>query len=172
MRIDDAAWQVILGAASVPGQPPTTPNEILRHFGVEDGKRLGLDLMESTAARRDPDDLEAAMIVASLFGIDADHVEIYLRLATENWHRAQESITFQLGLFGDPRAVDVLLRLCEWVPDHLAWDDNRALASKAVHALARIPGDDAERALLSVLSSEDPTVRAMARRQHDKRTRQ
>lgn len=173
MRIDDAAWKVILGRVNAPEHPPTTtPEDILRHFGVEDGKQLGLDLLESAVARRDSGDLEGALIVASCFGIDTDHFDIYLRLATEEWHRVHEDITFQLGLFGDPRAIDALVRLCDWVPDHLAWDDNRALASKAVHALARIPGDDAERALRSVLSSEDPIVRAMARRQHDKRTRQ
>jgi hypothetical protein len=65
--------------------------------------------------------------------------------------------------------VDVLLTLAQWVPDYLAFDENRALAVKAIWALGDIDGPAAERALRALSTAESDVVRDNASEQLTRR---
>ncbi|MGW4742189.1 HEAT repeat domain-containing protein [Nocardia xishanensis] len=157
---------MINSLVAIPGRPTRgTPRDILEHFGVSDGKKLGLDLIQDAIERCDRRDVRPALVVAYAFGIDSDYLPSFLQLAQADWHQAHEDIAFELGKMRSPRAIEALFHLARWVPDYLAWDDNRALASKAIWALGGIPGPEAERALLQLQDSENQIVRSAARKQ-------
>jgi hypothetical protein len=68
-----------------------------------------------------------------------------------------------------PGGVDALCHLTQWVPDYLAWDEDRGLARKAVWGLAKTPGQGAERALRLLLNDPDGHVRAYAAKRQARR---
>ncbi|TLF74499.1 HEAT repeat domain-containing protein [Nocardia cyriacigeorgica] len=172
MALDHEDRAIIYGLINMPGRPArVTESEVLQYFKVDDGKKLGLDLVRDAILRRDSDDLNVSMVVCASFGYHHELLPVFLQIALQDWHRDHENVAFQLGIFGDPRAVSVLLELGRWVPGYLEWDDNRALASKAIHALARIPGEESEEALRALLDSDDDVVRRHAERQLEKHKR-
>jgi HEAT repeat protein len=88
-----------------------------------------------------------------------------VRLGSADWHVKQEDVVGLLGDLKTPAAVDALYEATQWVPAYLDFDENRVLADKAVRALAAIPGEKAEQALLRVLDTPDATVRKQAEKQ-------
>jgi hypothetical protein len=57
----------------------------------------------------------------------------------------------------------------EWISDYLDFDENRALAVKAIWALDGLPGSEAERTLRQLLRSGNEIVREAARDQLKRR---
>ncbi|MGC4942478.1 HEAT repeat domain-containing protein [Kribbella sp. DT2] len=100
-----------------------------------------------------------------MFGFGPEHVELLVGLVGADWHVKHEDVVAVLGRFQDPAAVDPLYHATWWVPAYLEFDENRALARKAVRALGAVPGQEALAALQRVLDSEDAVVREFAVRE-------
>jgi len=88
-----------------------------------------------------------------------------------DWHTRHEDVVAALGRLRSPDTVEALYHATQWIPEYLDYDETRALAMKAIRALAKIPGYRAERALIRVLDSEDELLQEMARYQLQKRRR-
>jgi hypothetical protein len=146
-----------------------SPQDFLRRFGASDGQALGLRLLRDAVERRNGEDVEAALIVCSTFGVTMDHLLPLAQLASADWHVKHEDVVTLLGQLRTPDAVDALYEATQWVPAYLDFDESRALAGKAVRALAAIPGERAEQALLRLLDADDAVVRKQAEKQMERR---
>src|SRR5882724_1288541 len=146
---------LILSLTVVPGRRQSgSPEEVLRHFGTNDGRALGLDLLRSAVERQDGLDVGLALIVCFTFGFTMDHLDLLVRLSSADWHSRHEDVVTALGKLQAPDSVEALYRATQWIPEYLEFDESRALAMKAIRALGRIPGREAEQALEAVLHSE------------------
>jgi len=140
-------------------------DDILRHFDTDDGRGLGLHLLREATSDRAPVDLEAAIIVCNLFGFGAEHLALLVDLVYEVWHQQHENVVSMLGKLKNPDATAAMYHAATWVPDYLDWDENRALAVKAIWGLGGTPGIEAERALLRLREDGDEIVREEAEAQ-------
>jgi hypothetical protein len=142
------------------GKEPLSDAEFLREFPASDGVALGVTLLQDAVARRDPVDVELALIVCSTFGLSADLVPILVQLAAANWHERHEDVATALGTVGggSPDAVEALVHLATWVPEYLEFDRARALARKAVRSLGAMRSDAANQALEVLSTGESRTV--------------
>ncbi|MEV5818360.1 HEAT repeat domain-containing protein [Micromonospora harpali] len=161
MRPEDS--DLLLAAVTAPGRErEVTRDDILRHFNTTDGRGLGLRLLREAALERDPVGLEAAVVVCNLFGFGAEHLELLIDLTSAGWHEQHENVVSMLSKLRDPGGVVALRCAATWVPSYLDWDENRALAVKAIWGLGGIAGAEAEQALLGLLEDEDEIVREEA----------
>ena len=140
------------------GREALSADEFLREFGVTDGMALGLDLLRDAVDRRDPVDVELALIVCFRFGFSEGHLQLLLTLAFADWHQRHEDVAMALGKIRSPASVEALVHLARWVPGYLEFDESRALATKAIWALGAISGDAAHQALESLARSESSIV--------------
>ncbi|MFJ8650689.1 HEAT repeat domain-containing protein [Streptomyces sp. NPDC093546] len=158
---------LVMGLVFVPGKGRThTLDEVLAHFGESDGGSLALRLLQDAMERQDADDVEMALIVHA--AADAS-VEEFLEPLTElfpaDWHREYEDIVSMLGTLRSPKTVPTLVLATRWVPEYLDWDENRALAVKAIWALGAISGSEAREALEGLRDDENEIIRENALKQ-------
>ncbi|MER5501123.1 MULTISPECIES: HEAT repeat domain-containing protein [unclassified Streptomyces] len=155
---------LIMGLAFVPGVGRTrTIDEVLAHFGESDGGALALRLLRDAVERRDADDVEMALIVHGAADASAEEfMEPLTELFPAEWHREHEDIVSMLGRLRSPRTMPTLVLATHWVPEHLDWDENRALAVKAIWALGAIPGEEARDALKGLRDAENEIIRENA----------
>ncbi len=159
---------LVLALTVAPGRGALSVEQFLDAFGVTDGEGLGLTLLRDAAARRDPGDIELALVVCFRFGLSDAHLGILDALAFADWHQRHEDVATALGRLRSPSSVEALVHLATWVPDYLEYDDARALATKAVWALGSISSHGAREALESLASADDPIVAGGARAQLEK----
>jgi hypothetical protein len=157
--------QVIYDLVIIPGRGRKgSPEHVLSHFGTTNGHALGLRLLGDAVDRHDGTDAEAALMVCWEFDVTTDHLDLLVQLASADWHSKHEDVARALDRLRTPAAVDALYHLTQWVPDYLAWDEDRALARKAVWGLAKTPGPEAAAVLRRLLDDPDEHVRAYATR--------
>ncbi|MCX5434036.1 HEAT repeat domain-containing protein [Streptomyces sp. NBC_00062] len=151
---------LVMGLAVGLGEGPTrTLDEVLAHFGESDGGALALRLLRDAMERRDADDVEMALIVMAAAGAPAEEfLEPLTELFPAEWHREHEDIVSTLGKLRSPRTVPMLVLATHWVPEHLDWDENRALAVKAIWALGAIPVAEAREALEGLRDDENEII--------------
>lgn len=127
---------VIRSVVIAPGHgQPGQPEEILRYFDTTDGQQLGLNLLRDALRCRDEEDAEMALVVCSTFGITPDHLQPLLELFSADWHKKHEDVVTALLVLHAPAAVPAFVHATRWIPDYLDYDESRALARKAIHAL-------------------------------------
>ncbi|TVZ76278.1 HEAT repeat domain-containing protein [Streptomyces sp. BK340] len=158
---------LVMGLAVGLGEGPTrTLDEVLAHFGESDGGALALRLLRDAMERRDADDVEMALIVHSAADASAEEfLEPLIELFPAEWHRKHEDIVSMLGELHSPKTVPTLVEATRWVPEHLDFDEFRALAVKAIWALGGIPGEEARDALKSLRGAENEIIRENAMKQ-------
>ncbi|MER7519910.1 HEAT repeat domain-containing protein [Streptomyces sp. NPDC126499] len=158
---------LVMGLVFVPGQGRTrTLDEVLAHFGESDGSALAFRLLRDAMERRDADDVEMALIVRAAAGAPGEEfLEPLIELFPADWHTRHEDVVSVLGKLRSPRAVPTLALATRWVPEHLDWDENRALAVKAIWALGAVPGPEARKALEDVRDDENEIIRENAVKQ-------
>jgi hypothetical protein len=162
---------LVMALVIVPGREPRiTSEEFLYRFGADDGKLLGLQLLRDALGRCDRDDVELALIVCFTFGFTEDHLPTLLGLASAEWHVCHEDVITALGSLNSPAAVNALYQATQWIPSYLDYDETRALAVKAIRALGRIPGVEAERALRRLVDSDDSIISERAKRELARRS--
>ena len=135
------------------------PAEFLKRFrSSTDGHKLCRDLLVEAIESRSADDVEWALIVGYTFGFTYQHLEALLLLASEPWHFKHEDIVTAIGQLKTPKAVAALHAATKWVPNYLDFDESRALAVKAIWALGRITGPEADAALNELINDIDPIL--------------
>jgi hypothetical protein len=144
---------LVMALFVVPGRQAMSNEQFLKEFGAADGTALGLDLLRDAVDRRDPVDVELALVVSFRFGFTEGHLQPLITLAFADWHQRHEDVASALGQLRSPASMDALVHLAQWVPAYLEFDDARALAVKAIWALGGIGGDAARGALNSLASS-------------------
>lgn len=165
-----AERQLVLEMVTVPGQRSTIePAGLLHRFGVADGQELVRRVLSEAIDRRDPVDVEMGLILADVFGVSSELLPSLLSLVEADWHCTHEDVVTLLGRLREPAAVEALVRATQWVPAYLDFDESRALATKAVHALGVIPGERAEEALVELGESDIASVRTVALAQLERR---
>ena len=138
---------------------------VLGNAGAANTAELAGILLRDAAERRAASDLEAALIVCSRFDQAAAHGELLCALAGEDWHHSQEGIISALDDLRDPSLIPTFVRATQWLPTHMAWDDdNRGLALRAIRAIAKISDPKADEALADLAREEHPGMRALAER--------
>jgi HEAT repeat protein len=162
--------RLILSLVKVPGRPESsTPEEVLQAFGREDGVEFAVELLNDAVEEQDGDEVELSLILSFVFGVSMAQFDALVRLIWGDWHWSHEDAVSALEELNTPRAVDALFHATQWIPSHLAWDESRSLAVKAIWALGKIPGSDANASLTRLLDSQDEILRVEARRQLRKR---
>ncbi len=155
--------------ALAPGGKETISDaEFLRKFHATDGVALGLQLLRDAVDRRDPTDVEMALIVSSHFGFSSDHIEPLIVLAYADWHQQHENVAWALENMRPPEAVDALAHLARWVPSYLEFDNARALAVKAIWGLGKIGNEPARCELEALSHANSEVVARNARSQLDR----
>ncbi|NNN34395.1 HEAT repeat domain-containing protein [Streptomyces sp. S3(2020)] len=139
---------------------------MLAHFGESDGGVMAFRLLRDAMERRDADDVEMALIVHAAADASVEEfLEPLIELFPAEWHREHEDIVSMLGRLRSPQTVPTLVLATRWVPEYLDWDENRALAVKAIWALGAIPGPEAREALEGLRDDEDEIIRENAVKQ-------
>ncbi|MFC9706351.1 HEAT repeat domain-containing protein [Streptomyces sp. NPDC056943] len=158
---------LVMGLVFVPGRGRMrTLDEVLAHFGESDGGVLALRLLRDAVKRRDADDVEMAVIVKAAAGASGEEfMEPLIELSRADWHTRHEDVVRMLSKLRSPKAVPVLGEAARWVPEYLDWDENRALAVKAIWALGAIPGPEARAALEGLRDAENEIIRENAVKQ-------
>jgi hypothetical protein len=156
---------LILSLAIVPGHGrKTSPEEVLRQFRTADGPALSLKLLRDAIDRHDGTDVEMAVVAGCTYGFTTEHLEPLLELSSADWHQRHEDVVTALRDLHTPAAVAAFVHATCWIPAYLDFDESRALARKAIHALGETPGPEAEQALTELTDSGDEIVRETARR--------
>jgi HEAT repeat protein len=149
---------LVMALFVVPGRQQLSNEQFLSEFGASDGVALGLKLLRDAVDRRDPVDVELALVVCFRFGFTDDHLQPLLTLAFADWHQRHEDVAMALGKLRSSASVDALVHLAQWVPPYLEFDDARALAVKAIWALGGIGGEAVRQELTSLASSPSAIV--------------
>jgi len=153
------------------GKRRITKEEFLRRFpsAVEcDG--LATKWLHDACETRNADDLCCAFVIGGSFGFAPEHKDIICRLIDEDWHYCHESVVELLSkLWPTADTVEALFHATQWIPTSLEYDDARALAVKAIWALGKIPGSEAEAKLEILARSDNPILRNGAVEQLERR---
>ena len=148
------------------GQNGITKEDFLHRFppAIEHG-RLALKWLEESYQTRNAEDLLCALIVGFNFGFGSEHLNVLSKLVAVDWHYSHEDVVDALDELRSPDTVEALFRATQWIPKSLGYDDSRALAVKAIWALGKISGSEAETRLEALARSEDPILRKTANEQ-------
>jgi HEAT repeat protein len=137
--------------------------------GSLDGIVLSTELLDEALLHGDPTEVEMALIVGFVFGFDTRHLEALIRLESASWHVKHEDVVRALDKIRDTRAIPALVHATKWIPDYLKFDENRALAVKAIWALGWLNSREATDALVQLVSSTDTVLSKNAREQLQRR---
>lgn len=140
-----------------------------RFRGSKDGQQLCSDLLTEAIGSKSADDVEYALMVGYTFGFTDAHLKPLLDLASAPWHFKHEDVVTALGQLKSPKAVEGLHAATKWIPEYLDFDESRALAVKAIWALGRIKGPEAEAALSALIKDPDPILAESATVQIERR---
>jgi hypothetical protein len=144
--------------------------EFLRQFPlcVERG-HLALRILEEAYRAQNAEDLQCALIVGHTFGFTLEHKDILCNLVEADWHFSHEDVVAALDKLRTPDVAEALFRATQWIPEHLNYDESRALAVKAIWALGKIAGNEAETKLEMLAHSDDAILRKAAMEQLERR---
>ena len=85
---------------------------------------------------------------------------ILMRLLLDDWHDLHEDIVFDLGLLGEPSAVEAIQKAINIPFGHLVeWGNLHAFQRKCAYALARIGTEQSRVALETLARSTDSYIR-------------
>ena len=133
-------------------------------LSVEQGK-VALSLLQDAYRTQDAEDLKCVLIVGAAFGFGPEHADVLCRLVEADWHFSHEDVVSALGELRTPAAMGALFHATQWIPGYLDFDESRALASKAIWALGKMSGGEAEEKLKVLTRSDDPNLQEKATEQ-------
>jgi len=127
-------------------------------------------LLDHAARSRDARDVQSALIIGHAFGFAPEHAAILCTLVEADWHVSHEDVVSALDKLRTSDAADALFRATQGVPKYLEYDENRALAVKAIWALGRIPGTEVKMKLETIRSADNAILRKAADEQLQRRS--
>lgn len=175
--MNEAQKQFIRSLVVLPGHPASEklePREILERFGADtdDAHAFCLSLLQQVAEKKDAEELEYALILcSSLNAYDESYIDLLIELSGADWHKQHENIVQILQQLKNPKAVDALYHLTQWLPEYMNYDEeNRSLARKALFALGDTPGEEAKQTIQKLLQDNNPKIRELAQEQIDRQS--
>jgi hypothetical protein len=152
------------------GSRRISKQEFVRRFpsALENGK-LALRWLDEAYRAQSAEDLNCALAIGFTFGFAPDHKHILRRLVDADWHYSHEDIVSALQTWPTTDTVEALFHATQWIPKSLEYDDSRALAVKAIWALGKIPGTEAETKLEDLARSDNAILRRTAEEQLERR---
>jgi hypothetical protein len=154
------------------GVSQISKEEFVRRFPLAvAGGKLAPSWLEEAYKAQNAEELQCALAVGFTFGFAPEHKEIFRRLIGEDWHYSHEDVVSALETWPVPDTVEALFRATQWIPKSLEYDDSRALAVKAIWALGKIPGTEADASLKALARSDDIVLRKTAVEQLERRTK-
>jgi HEAT repeat protein len=85
------------------------------------------------------------------------------KLLLEDWHDSHEDIAFELGLIGDPCAIDSIAKAVTLPVAYLVeWGNLHEFQRKCTYALARIGTPESRKALEALTQHSDSHIRECA----------
>jgi len=136
----------------------------------EDGSHLAGILLDEAIESRESEDVEYALMVGFTFGFCPDQLNRLVVILSKDWHHKHEDVVTALGQLAHRDAIEALYQATQWIPDYLDFDESRALGVKAIWALGRIEGHEAEKALTRLGEANVPILSDEANRQITRRT--
>jgi hypothetical protein len=126
-------------------------------------------LLEEALRSRNADNVQCALIVGHAFGFTVDQVDVLTQLLEADWHVSHEDVVSALDKLRSPAAINALLQAAQRIPEYLSYDDSRALAVKAIWALGKVSGGEADSALRKLSTANESVIRDAALLQLDRR---
>jgi len=140
-----------------------TPENFLKELGTHEApEKISLKILEEAFRERSAADVEYGLGVGFKLGISSEYKELLQRLFDAQWHHSHEDVISALDTLRDPELVDVFYTATQVIPTYLKFDENRALAMKAIWALGRIGTDKAHRKLREISTSPISRLRSAA----------
>jgi hypothetical protein len=155
------------------GKSRISSDEFSRRFpsALERGK-LALNLIEDANRQKNPDDLQAAIVIGATFGFSAEHIPALCQLLHVDWHSCHEDIVSTLQKLKDPRAVDAVYGAVIVKHEYLVYDEFFGLARKCTWALAGIGTSDALAKLHLLAASDNAVIAGYAKERIDNRDKE
>jgi hypothetical protein len=113
----------------------------------------------------------SCMLVGRSFGFGREHIRILRHLIEVDWHDAHKAVVEALETIGTSDTVEALFRATQWIPRSFKMDGERDLAIKAIQAIGKISGSEAETMLVFLARCTDTIVREKAIEQLEQRQR-
>ena len=88
---------------------------------------------------------------------------VLIRLLPQECYDLHEDIVFDLGLMGDPNAIEAIVKAIDIQFEHLVrWGNLHEFRRKCTYALACIATEESRAALEALTHNEDPNIREYA----------
>jgi hypothetical protein len=145
--------------------------EFLREAGIarSGASAFTLEMLEEAYGHKSEDDVECGLLLAFTFGLSHEFVDILIRLSDAEWHHSHEDVVMALDDLRDKRAIDTFYRAALKLHPYLEYDDDRALAGKAIWALGNLADPVADEKLRQLAQSHHAIVREYATKQLHRR---
>jgi hypothetical protein len=114
-------------------------------------------MIDDALSRKDGDQLAYVLLIYFVFGCANLNAELLCKVLPGDWHKDHENITSILQNLKDPVSVNSLYDVALAKYPYLEFDDNYALAVKAIWALGDI-GNEAARDKLKLLAQSEIEV--------------
>ena len=141
-------------------------------FGTDVTKnpRYVLQLLDTAFNEKNAEDVENALIIASMFNlISKDYTNILLKLMESDWHFIHEDIASIFQELKLPNTVDCLFNAALSRFEYLEYDDSYALAVKCIWALGQIGTEESTEKLILLAQSQNEVIRENALNQLKRR---
>jgi hypothetical protein len=148
-----------------------TLEEVISRFGTDDGVALGLRLLSEAIEAERSEDIECSLSLCWGFGFVSEHLPLLVKLTRLDCHINHEDVIRALDFelkFRTPEACDVFYDAVFFVPEYLEWDENRALARKALFGLGNIHSELSEARIREISVCDDEVLRDLAWEQIDR----
>lgn len=133
-----------------------------QHPDLLKNERLSSQVLREACISKNDLDLSCALLIGFTFGFCVEQLDILSDLVDAEWHKNHEDVVSALDALRTEDAIPALYRASQFVPKYLEFDESRALASKAIWAIGRLPGRMPEKMLKNMSISKDPIVRDAA----------
>ncbi|OEK08059.1 hypothetical protein A8C32_16525 [Flavivirga aquatica] len=146
-----------------------TKEEFFKQFKVEKNiKDYILDSLNNAYANKKEDVLEHALLLyfnLNDFKFDNSNTELLGEILLEEWHNNHEDLAMIFQDMRDPRSIPFLEKAMNLNLEYLDYNDGESLIRKCAYALGDIDNSISWDKINSLLSSDNPIIRAAATEQ-------
>jgi len=135
----------------------------VREFGAAEPRdKIAPAILETALIEKNAADVAHGLAVGFKLGFSAEYTKLLSNLFELDWHCSHEDIISALDELRDSELVDLFYKATRVIPPYLDFDENRALAVKAIWALGNLGTDKARTKLKEISQSEHPRLKAVA----------
>jgi len=140
-----------------------TPETFMRGFGIDEPReKIPLRILEEAYRDKSAADVEYGVAIGLKLRFSSECKDVLQRLFDADWHHSHEDVISALDKLRDPDLVETFYKATQVIPAYLNFDENRALAVKAIWSLGNIGTDAARNRLKEISLSQHPRLRSTA----------